>query len=87
MRQFRRLQDRCQNTTAPGGRFLREKFSSSNENPHGFGYFAPYRATGGGRALDLGLRSLGVIRALTKSTNYKGPRPKAQDLNSEFSNA
>jgi hypothetical protein len=36
MRRFRRLQDRCQNTIAPGGRFLREKFSSSNENPHGF---------------------------------------------------
>ena len=25
-------------------RVLREKFSSSNENPHGFGYVAPYRA-------------------------------------------
>ena len=36
MRQFRRLQDRCQNMIAPGGRFLREKFSSRNENPHGF---------------------------------------------------
>lgn len=36
MRRFRRLQDRCQNTIAPGERFLREKFSSSNENPHGF---------------------------------------------------
>lgn len=32
----RRLQDRCQNILAPGGRILREKFSSRNENPHGF---------------------------------------------------
>jgi hypothetical protein len=36
MRRLLRLQDRCQNTITPGGRFLREKFSSSNENPHGF---------------------------------------------------
>ena len=36
MRRTRRLQDRCQNVTAPGGRVLREKFSSRNENPHGF---------------------------------------------------
>jgi hypothetical protein len=36
MRRFERLQDRCQNTTALGKRFLREKFSSRNENPHGF---------------------------------------------------
>lgn len=36
MRRFWRQQDRCQNILAPGGRFLREKFSSSNENPHGF---------------------------------------------------
>ena len=36
MRRPRRLQERCQNTFALGGRFLREKFSSSNENPHGF---------------------------------------------------
>jgi hypothetical protein len=36
MRRFLRLQDRCQNMIAPGGRFLREKFSSRNENPHGF---------------------------------------------------
>ena len=36
MRRPQRLQDRCQNIIAPGGRFLREKFSSSNENPHGF---------------------------------------------------
>jgi hypothetical protein len=36
MRRFPRLQDRCQNTIAPGGRVLREKFSSRNENPHGF---------------------------------------------------
>ncbi len=36
MRRFGKLQDRCQNMLGPGGRFLREKFSSSNENPHGF---------------------------------------------------
>ena len=36
MRRFGRLQDRCQNMIAPGGRFLREKFSSRTENPHGF---------------------------------------------------
>ena len=33
---LRRLQDRCQSELAAGGRFLREKFSSRNENPHGF---------------------------------------------------
>jgi hypothetical protein len=36
MRRTRRLQDRCQNVIAPDGRILREKFSSRNENPHGF---------------------------------------------------
>lgn len=36
MRRCERLQDRCQNMIAPQGRFLREKFSSRNENPHGF---------------------------------------------------
>ena len=36
MRRTGRLQDRCQNVIAPGGRVLREKFSSRNENPHGF---------------------------------------------------
>ena len=36
MRRLGRLQDRCQNMIAPGGRFLREKFSRKNENPHGF---------------------------------------------------
>jgi hypothetical protein len=36
MRRFGRLQARCQTTIAPDGRFLREKFSSRTENPHGF---------------------------------------------------
>lgn len=44
MRRFGRLQDRCQNLMALARPFLREKFSSNDENPHGFGYFAPYRA-------------------------------------------
>ena len=36
MRRLGRLQARCQKMLGPAGRFLREKFSSRTENPHGF---------------------------------------------------
>ena len=45
MRRFERLQERCQTMIAPDRRFSLEKFSSRTENPHGFGYLAPYRAS------------------------------------------
>ena len=36
MRLLGRLQDRCQTLSRRARRILREKFSSRNENPHGF---------------------------------------------------
>ena len=64
MRRFRRLQDRCQNMIALGGRFLREKFSSSNENPHGFELR---------RTLSCKLELRGSVSFLTSDGNAQSP--------------
>ena len=80
MRRLGRLQDRCQNVNAPGGRVLREKFSSRNENPHGFELprTLSCRWGWGFWSLGFGLGSLYPAEEISRKAQRQ-PRPKPKD--------